>query len=72
MVYLPEVSDLYHENEQVKQFQYNGLDEFMEGKVEGEDILMGITVVEKLFRIINPNTYFGDKRIFNNFKLLNT
>ena len=35
VVYLPEVSDLYHENEKVKQFHFNGLDKFMEGKVRG-------------------------------------
>ena len=64
VVYLPAISDLYHENEQVKQFQYNGLDEFMEGKGRRGHFDGVATVVEKLFRIINPNiAYFGQKDI---------
>ncbi|MAO72121.1 MAG: pantoate--beta-alanine ligase [Flavobacteriales bacterium] len=64
VVYLPAISDLYNENEQVKQFQYNGLDEFMEGKGRRGHFDGVATVVEKLFRIINPNiAYFGQKDI---------
>lgn len=64
VVYLPEVSDLYYENEKVKQFHFNGLDKFMEGRGRKGHFNGVATVVEKLFRIVNPNiAYFGQKDI---------
>tara|TARA_Y100001954_G_scaffold233354_1_gene286487 strand:- start:1281 stop:2120 length:840 start_codon:yes stop_codon:yes gene_type:complete len=64
VVYLPEVSDLYHENEKVKKFHFNGLDKFMEGRGRQSHFNGVATVVEKLFRIVNPKkAYFGQKDI---------
>ena len=62
ILYLPKVSDLYQENEQVKQFDFDGLDNFME--VDGRKVhFNGVaTIVEKLFRIISPEkAFFGEK-----------
>ena len=64
VVYLPEVSDLYHENEKVKNFHFNGLDKFMEGRGRQGHFNGVATVIEKLFRIVNPKkAYFGEKDI---------
>jgi len=64
VVYLPEVSDLYHENEKVKKFHFNGLDKFMEGAGRQGHFNGVATVVEKLFKIVNPKkAYFGQKDI---------
>ena len=62
ILYLPEVSDLYSENEKAKHFDFNGLDNFMEG-VGRKGHFDGVaTIVEKLFRIINPDkAFFGEK-----------
>jgi len=59
---LPEASDLYQENEQAKQFYFDGLDNFMEGE-RREGHFNGVaTIVEKLFNIINPEkAFFGEK-----------
>lgn len=64
VVYVPEVSDLYNENEKVKNFYFNGLDKFMEGRGRQGHFNGVATVVEKLFRIVNPKkAYFGQKDI---------
>ncbi len=62
ILYLPEASDLYQENEQAKQFYFDGLDNFMEGE-RREGHFNGVaTIVEKLFKIINPEkAFFGEK-----------
>ena len=62
MLYLPEVSDLFVENEKVKQFDFNGLDKFMEGSIRKSHFNGVATIVEKLFKIINPEkAFFGEK-----------
>tara|TARA_B100001287_G_scaffold190515_1_gene160932 strand:- start:909 stop:1748 length:840 start_codon:yes stop_codon:yes gene_type:complete len=62
VVYMPEVADLYQKNEKLKQYQFNGLDKFMEGKGRPGHFNGVATVIEKLFRIIHPNkAYFGQK-----------
>ena len=62
VVYMPETSDLYKKNEKLKQYQFNGLDSFMEGKGRPGHFNGVATVIEKLFRIIHPNkAYFGQK-----------
>jgi len=62
ILYLPEVSDLYQENEQAKQFYFDGLDNFMEGEGRKGHFNGVATIVEKLFRIISPEkAFFGEK-----------
>ena len=62
ILYLPETSDLYQENEQAKQFDFGGLDNFMEGEGRKGHFNGVATIVEKLFRIINPEkAFFGEK-----------
>ena len=62
VLYLPEVSDLYSENEKTKHFEFNGLDNFMEGSFRKGHFDGVATIVEKLFRIVNPDiALFGEK-----------
>ena len=62
ILYLPEVSDLYSENEKSKHFDFNGLDNFMEGAGRKGHFDGVATIVEKLFRIVNPDkAFFGEK-----------
>lgn len=62
VLYLPEVSDLYSENEKTKHFEFNGLDNFMEGAGRKGHFNGVATIVEKLFRIVNPDiALFGEK-----------
>ena len=62
ILYLPEVSDLYSENEKSKHFDFNGLDNFMEGSGRKGHFDGVATIVEKLFRIVNPDkAFFGEK-----------
>lgn len=62
ILYLPEASDLYQENEQAKQFDFCGLDNFMEGEGRKGHFNGVATIVEKLFRIISPEkAFFGEK-----------
>ena len=70
IVYLPEVSDLYNENEKVKKFQFSGLDKYMEGKGR-QGILMGLRCGRKTIQNSKSKKHILVKRIFNNFKLLN-
>ena len=62
ILYHPNVENLYNKNEEVKQFNFGGLDDFMEG-ISRKGHFNGVaTIVEKLFRIVNPNkSYFGEK-----------
>jgi len=62
VLYLPEVSDLYSVNEKTKHFEFNGLDNFMEGAGRKGHFNGVATIVEKLFRIVNPDiALFGEK-----------
>ena len=62
VLYLPEVSDLYSETEKTKHFEFNGLDNFMEGAGRKGHFDGVATIVEKLFRIVNPDiALFGEK-----------
>ncbi len=62
LVYIPEINDIYSENETSKVFEFNGLDQYMEGSSRTGHFDGVATIVEKLFRIILPNkAYFGQK-----------
>ena len=62
ILYLPAVSDLFVENEKVKQFDFDGLDKFMEGSVRKGHFDGVGTVLDLFFNLIKPtNAYFGEK-----------
>ena len=54
ILYLPDKEDLYEYNEKAKHFDFDGLDMFMEGIWRKGHFNGVATIVEKLFRIINP------------------
>ncbi|MBU4538433.1 MAG: pantoate--beta-alanine ligase [Weeksellaceae bacterium] len=61
-VYIPEVSDIYPEGLKSKQYDFDGLENEMEGKFRPGHFNGVGTVVEELFRQVKPdNAYFGDK-----------
>lgn len=62
IVYLPEVSDLYEDSVSVKNYNFGGLANEMEGKHRSGHFDGVGTIVNKLFRIVKPNVaYFGEK-----------
>ena len=61
-VYIPEVSDIYPEVLESKEYDFDGLENEMEGKFRPGHLNGVGTVVEELFRQVKPdNGYFGDK-----------
>ena len=61
-VYIPEVSDIYPEGLKSKEYDFDGLENEMEGKFRPGHFNGVGTVVEELFRQVKPdNAYFGDK-----------
>ena len=61
-VYIPEVSDIYPEGLKSKEYNFDGLENEMEGKFRPGHFNGVGTVVEELFRQVKPdNAYFGDK-----------
>ena len=61
-VYLPEVEDLYPEGLASKSFNFDGLENRMEGKSRPGHFDGVRTVVEELFSQVKPdNAYFGEK-----------
>ncbi len=62
IIYLPEVSDLYDGSVSAKKYNFGGLENEMEGKYRKGHFDGVGTIVNKLFRIIEPDTaYFGEK-----------
>jgi pantoate--beta-alanine ligase len=62
MVYAPSVSDIYEGNTISTSFNYDGLENQMEGKHRPGHFDGVGTIVKKLFEIIKPtNAYFGEK-----------
>lgn len=62
LVYAPSVSDIYEGNTISTSFNYDGLENQMEGKHRPGHFDGVGTILKKLFEIINPtNAYFGEK-----------
>lgn len=61
-VYIPEVADLYPNGLQRQHYHFDGLENEMEGKARPGHFDGVGTVVEELFRQVQPdNAYFGEK-----------
>ena len=62
IVFNPEPNELYSGKIRLDNFNFNGLDKYMEGKFRGDHFVGVATVVSKLFSLIKAdNTYFGEK-----------
>ena len=62
LVYAPSVSDIYEDKIATKKYDYDGLENQMEGKFRPGHFDGVGTIVKKLFEIVNPsNAYFGEK-----------
>jgi len=62
IVYAPNVEDIYGKNIIVEHFDYEGLENQMEGKQRPGHFDGVGTIVKRLFEIINPSrAYFGEK-----------
>ncbi|WP_326982407.1 pantoate--beta-alanine ligase [Chryseobacterium sp. MYb264] len=61
-VYIPEVADIYPEKAESSHYDFDGLENEMEGKSRPGHFDGVGTVVEELFRQVQPdNAYFGEK-----------
>lgn len=61
-VYIPEVTDIYPEKTESRQYDFGGLENEMEGKSRPGHFDGVGTVVEELFNQVKPdNAYFGEK-----------
>ena len=70
VLYLPEVIDLYNNNEKAKIFDFNGLDKFMEGSGRKGHFNGVATIIEKLFKIIKPNLAFFGLKDLQQFQII--
>ena len=62
IVYTPKNNDLYQKNESSKQYDFGSFTNLMEGKHRPGHFDGVATIIEKLFKIFNPdNAYFGEK-----------
>ena len=62
VVYAPDVSDIYEGKTNTKSFNYDGLEDVMEGEHRPGHFDGVGTIVKKLFEIVNPTyAYFGEK-----------
>lgn len=62
IVYAPEVEDIYEGNTVSENFEYDGLENQMEGKHRPGHFNGVGTIVKRLFEIVQPNkAYFGEK-----------
>lgn len=62
ILFVPEIKDIYGNNIKSKKFSFSGLDKYMEGSSRRNHFNGVITVVERLFEIVNPDyAFFGEK-----------
>ena len=62
IVFAPEISEIYDKNLSIKEFNFQGLDKFMEGQYRKGHFNGVGTIVSHLLEIIKPNNaYFGEK-----------
>jgi len=62
IVFTPSASDMYSLDEKAEVFEFDGLDQQMEGKFRDNHFNGVGTIVKKFFSIIKPNkAYFGEK-----------
>ena len=62
IVYCPNKNDIYNKIEVSKKFQFNGINEILEGQYRPGHFDGVATIVEKLFNIIEPDyAFFGQK-----------
>lgn len=62
LVFAPNVDDIYHGRTESEHFDFDGLENQMEGKFRAGHFDGVATIVKRLFEIINPqNAYFGEK-----------
>ena len=62
ILFNPDSQEVYSEGVQSQQFNFNGLDKYMEGKYRVNHFQGVATVVNKLLLIVEPdNVYFGEK-----------
>lgn len=62
ILYAPEVNDIYEKNVASQAFDFDGLEDQMEGKFRPGHFNGVGTIVKRLFEIVQPtNAYFGEK-----------
>ena len=62
IVFIPEQNELYSGDIKLDQFNFNGLDRYMEGEFRGNHFAGVATVISKLFSLIKADyAYFGEK-----------
>ena len=62
ILYCPEDEDLYRENEKLKEYRFNGIELYLEGKFRPGHFNGVATIVEKLLNIVKPQmAFFGEK-----------
>ncbi|MAV08283.1 MAG: pantoate--beta-alanine ligase [Gammaproteobacteria bacterium] len=70
-ILIPSVQDMYPEQVRAKSYEFNGLDEVMEGKDRPGHFNGVVTIVSKLFEAVKPHrAYFGEKD-FQQLQIIN-
>lgn len=62
IVFAPEIQEIYKDGMLTNEYDFNGLDKYMEGEFRNNHFQAVATVVELLLDIVEPNSaYFGEK-----------